>query len=230
MNFRKIIEKWTRIRFAGTKRNVIVVPRYGFVDSTARVYGAARVRLENGVVVSEGTVINAINFPRKCAVDIGAFSYIGRFNYLNAGLELRLGPFTLTGPFCQFLGVDHEMSAPSVPYAFSGPGDSGLIELGANCWLGSSVCILKNVTIGHGSVIGAGSIVTKSTPPFSMVVGNPGRVIKRYSFSKKQWVPIAEWAIVDEASIPAAEDYKTSLLSACADKRLDPGMANSIDR
>jgi len=228
MNVRKIIAKYARIRPAVAKRNAIAVPLHGFVDSTVRVYGADCVRLENGVVISEGTVINAVNFPGKCVVGIGAFSYIGRFNYLNAGLELKLGPFTLTGPFCQFLGVDHEMSSPSVPYAFSGPGDSGLIELGANCWVGSSVCILKNVTIGHGSVIGAGSIVTKAVPPFSMVVGNPGGVIKRYSFFRKQWVSVAEWAAADEDSIPAAEDYKTSLLSARADKKLDPGMADSI--
>lgn len=45
-------------------------------------------------------------------------------------------------------------------------------------WLGRGCMILKGVTIGRGSIVGAGAIVTKSVPPFSIVAGNPARVVK----------------------------------------------------
>ncbi len=47
-----------------------------------------------------------------------------------------------------------------------------------DCWLGFGVKVLDGVTIGKGSVIGAGAIVTKDIPPFSIAVGVPARVIK----------------------------------------------------
>lgn len=46
------------------------------------------------------------------------------------------------------------------------------------CWLGGGVIVLPGVTIGHGSVIGAGSVVTKNIPADSLAVGNPCRVIR----------------------------------------------------
>ena len=51
-----------------------------------------------------------------------------------------------------------------------------VIEKGA--WIGCNVTILKGVTIGTGAVIGAGSLVTKSIPPYAIAVGSPARVVK----------------------------------------------------
>lgn len=55
------------------------------------------------------------------------------------------------------------------------------------CWIGEKVCILPGVRIGKKSIIGAGAIVTKSIPDYSIAVGNPARVIKYYNFDKKRW-------------------------------------------
>ena len=47
-----------------------------------------------------------------------------------------------------------------------------------DCWIGGNVIILPGVRIGQGSTIGAGSVVTKDVPPFSVAVGSPCRVRK----------------------------------------------------
>ncbi len=54
----------------------------------------------------------------------------------------------------------------------------GDIIIEEDVWIGSNVVILSGVTIGRGSIVGAGSIVTKSTPRYSIVAGNPAKVIR----------------------------------------------------
>ena len=70
--------------------------------------------------------------------------------------------------------------APSIKVAGKSKGD---VRIGNAVWIGDSVIVLPGVNIGDGAVIGAGSVVTKDIPPFSIAVGNPCKVIK-YRFSK----------------------------------------------
>ena len=53
------------------------------------------------------------------------------------------------------------------------------IVIGDNVWIGANAIILKSVSIGEGSTVAAGSVVTKSVPPYSLVGGNPARIIKQ---------------------------------------------------
>jgi acetyltransferase-like isoleucine patch superfamily enzyme len=52
------------------------------------------------------------------------------------------------------------------------------VDIGENCWIGSNVTVLGGVKIGNGCVIGAGTIVLKNVPENSIVVGNPGRIVR----------------------------------------------------
>lgn len=69
---------------------------------------------------------------------------------------------------------------------------NGEVFIGNNVFIGVNSVILKNVTIGDNCVIGAGSVINKDIPPCSLVVGNPGRVIKKL-----------------EAPFPILNDHKT---------------------
>jgi len=62
------------------------------------------------------------------------------------------------------------------------------VSIEDNVWIGEYVSILPGVTIGKGSVIGANSVVTKSIPPYSIAVGSPAKVIKKYDFKTKVWI------------------------------------------
>jgi acetyltransferase-like isoleucine patch superfamily enzyme len=53
------------------------------------------------------------------------------------------------------------------------------IRVERNVWIGFDACVLPGVTIGEGSVVGAKSVVTQNVPPFTIVAGNPARVIRK---------------------------------------------------
>ncbi|MBR4846234.1 MAG: acetyltransferase, partial [Bacteroidaceae bacterium] len=61
------------------------------------------------------------------------------------------------------------------------------VSIGDNTWIGEGVTIMPGVTIGKGCVIGAHSIVNKSIPDYSVAVGSPAIVVKRFNFEKNRW-------------------------------------------
>ncbi len=176
------------------------------VDPSVQVYGWKNIQIGNDTIISEDTLINAFNRTTEDVIlTIGNNSFIGRRNYFNVGGTIRLGDYCLTANDCRFIGSSHNIEDPFTPYLASQTDAEASIEIGANCWLGCAVTVLKNVKIGHGSIIGAASVVTKDVPPFSIVAGNPGRVIKRYSISRKEWVAAAEFSPTEE--LPEENDY-----------------------
>ena len=76
----------------------------------------------------------------------------------------------------------HPDSIPKERPLFSKP-----VFIEDNVWVGEMVTILPGVTIGKGSIIGANSVVAKDIPEFCIAVGNPARVIKRFSVDLNKW-------------------------------------------
>ncbi|GAB3342693.1 acyltransferase [Larkinella ripae] len=56
------------------------------------------------------------------------------------------------------------------------------------CWIGANVVITAGVTVGRHSVVAGGSVVTRNVPPYSVVGGNPARLLKHYDPNEKAWV------------------------------------------
>lgn len=96
---------------------------------------------------------------------------------------ISLGDDVLLGSAVHIYVNNHDFRDPSVPVIDQGhcPPRPVVVERGA--WVGAGAIILPGVSIGRNSVIGAGAIVTKDVPPFSVAVGNPARVIKTLSES-----------------------------------------------
>lgn len=64
------------------------------------------------------------------------------------------------------------------------------LVIGDGTWIGTNVVIVGNIHIGKNCVIGANSVVTKDIPDYSVAVGIPAKVIRKYDFEKKEWIKI----------------------------------------
>jgi len=72
------------------------------------------------------------------------------------------------------------------------------VSIGSNVWIGENVCVLLGVTIGHGSIIGANSVVNRDIPDNCIAVGSPAKVIKSYNFVSKRWEKISSENITNK--------------------------------
>jgi acetyltransferase-like isoleucine patch superfamily enzyme len=152
------------------------------IQGVPKVKGKLIVRHYGGrIQVGDKVLFDADVVPVELAVRKGGLLNIARNNYINYGTSIsaskfiHIGENCLIGTFCTIIDDDfHGILDRDAP-----PPPEPLI-LEDNVWLGGRVTVLKGVTIGRDSVIGAGSVVTKSVPPRSVAVGMPARVIKTF--------------------------------------------------
>lgn len=94
-------------------------------------------------------------------------------------ISIEIEDDVLIGNGVHIYTSNHEFLMADEPIINQGFRKPKKVTLKKGCWIGANTIILPGVTIGENSVIGAGSIVTKSIPPFVVAVGNPCNIIKQ---------------------------------------------------
>lgn len=107
-------------------------------------------------------------------INIGAFCSIASNVVVDGGFNHQ-AKWISTFPFNSRMGFD-------VPHNSVCKGD---INIGSDVWICENVLIMSGVTIGHGAIIGANSIVTKDVEPYTIVAGNPAKIIKKRFYEKQ---------------------------------------------
>jgi maltose O-acetyltransferase len=110
-------------------------------------------------------------------IEIGSRSGIGVDAWIRA--ELVVGNDVMMGPDVIIYGRYHNHERTDIPMNKQGMGDYSPIIIEDDVWIGARAIILKGVHVGRGAIIGAGAVVTKDVPPFSIVAGNPARIIRK---------------------------------------------------
>ena len=116
---------------------------------------------------------------------------IGRRSVISATNRIHIERDTIFGPSVLVMDHNHAFEDVTVPIARQGITAGGTIRIEEGCWIGFGAAIVSGrgeLVIGRNSVVGANSVVTRSIPPYSVVTGNPARVVKQFDLSKRQWV------------------------------------------
>ena len=108
---------------------------------------------------------------------IGDHVYIGNNCHLSID-DLSIDDYTLLASGISIIGGDHVFDVPGKPIRTTGRAERKGVVIGKDCWIGHGSIILDGVQIGEGSIIAAGSIVTKNVEPYSIYAGMPAKKIK----------------------------------------------------
>lgn len=124
-----------------------------------------------GVRVAAG-----VRFGTGKGIAIGNNSNISYHSWLYG--DISIGDFVMMGPRITILTENHQHSDLTIPMALQGQRSSQPVTIGNDVWIGTQTIILPGVSIGDHSIVGAGSVVTRDIPPWSVAAGNPARIVR----------------------------------------------------
>ena len=197
------------------------------VDEGAALYRNATVRrsaVPAGCVVADNADVIGCELDKHVRIgrrNLVLDSHIGFGTYTGSNTEIRnavIGKMCNISWNCSLGGHNHNYRAACLtsvgPWdTVFGSGGGGCfpdeerppLEIGSDVWVASSATVIEGVKVGHGCVIGAGAVVVRDLPPYSVAVGVPARVIKRRfdDWTVERLLELAWWDW-DEAKIAGA--------------------------
>ena len=166
----------------------------GILFPTIALYGEPYIRIGARVIVGPYCTLSAGVMPghvpeSSTVITIGDDVLIGRGSGVVGHLSISIGAGVFTGHHVYVTDANHgyEDVHETIGRQFAAPRP---VVVGAGSWLGHGSIVLPGADIGEHVAVGAGSVVTGELPSFSVAVGNPARVIRRYDTDREEWVRV----------------------------------------
>ncbi len=171
----------------------------------AALYGEEYIELGEGCIIGPYCSLSAGVMPghvidHSPVVTIGDRVLIGKGSGIVGHHTVEIGDDVFTGHHVYITDANHGYEDTSLPIGkqFAAPRP---VRIGSGSWLGHGTVVLPGADIGRNVTVGAGSVVTGALPDFSVAVGNPARVIRRF-VEGEGWVPVERGRGADQ---PAGE-------------------------
>jgi len=132
------------------------------------------IELGDQILLGRHTILSC----NQSTLTIGDFVSIGPFCFMTSRSFLRIGSNVAIGAGTYLLGGGHAYDDPDTAVIHQARLSKG-ITVEDNAWIGIGAKILDGVTVGRNSIVGAGAVVSKDVPPYTVVLGNPARVVEK---------------------------------------------------
>lgn len=144
------------------------------------------IRIGNDFKILRNATINTIE---KGFIEIGDNVHVGESSMITAYQKVKIGNNVMIGPHNIIVDLSHGKDRLDIPMRIQPP-TAKTIVIEDDVWISSNCVILPGVTIGKGSVIGAGAVVTKDIPAYAIAGGVPAHVLKWRDPAKKSPLPV----------------------------------------
>jgi len=190
-------EKWLRNKGVDVKGHVNVDGKPVFT-----IWGRSTIVIEDGVTLQSNPRHNEAGIVHPCtffAENSNAKIYIGKHTGMSGALiccekSIHIGNYVGLGANVSIYDTDFH---PINPYSRLFTDDQpkrAEVFIDDFVWVGANSMILKGVHIGKGAVIGAGSVVTKDVPPYTIYAGNPAKFIREINCTEEQLSTLEKYA------------------------------------
>lgn len=162
INIKKILFLHRKLK---TSKNV-------YFERSIKIYNNGNIKIGKNSKIRSYVILN----PNGGTITIGENVSINSFCHISGNGNVVIGNNVLIATQCVIVSANHNYKDKNT-IIYSQGETKGEIVIEDDCWLGASVNVLAGVKISQGSVIGAGSVVTKDTEPYSVNVGVPSKKI-----------------------------------------------------
>ncbi|HEY7801766.1 MAG TPA: acyltransferase, partial [Dehalococcoidia bacterium] len=176
--------------FAALGSGSLVTPPY-------RLTGAGRMSIGARTIIGPYAFLSVLGERLGERYDgrlrIGDDTSIGQNFIVSCAGSTVIGSRVLISSNVHIGDTMHRYDDPNTP-VIAQPMTRGYVIIADDAFVGINAVILPNVRIGRHAVIGAGSVVTRDVPDYCVAAGNPARVLRRYDFERRAWLPVSDSA------------------------------------
>lgn len=198
--FKKIIRQLAADDYSDIifKNNETILSNKIYAGKNCYFEGSSLIQLGKNIIFGDGTKIIAISSFNSSHADqkfnpvikIGNNVQVTANLHVYAMKEIVIEDNVLFAANVFLSDGFHGYDKIGIPYKDQPISNLGAIHIGEGSWIGQNVVVMPWIQVGKFSIIGANSVVTKSIPEYSIAVGIPARVIKKWDFEKKDWVEV----------------------------------------